>query len=43
MLPSLPFANYRTRTPLVERRIIKVADSIAGKRIDFVGLQATNY
>ena len=26
---------------LVERRIIKVRDSIAGKRIDFVGLQAT--
>ena len=26
---------------LVERRIIKVSDSIAGKRIDFVGLQAT--
>jgi hypothetical protein len=26
---------------LVERRIIKVTDSIAGKRIDFVGLQAT--
>jgi hypothetical protein len=26
---------------LVERRIIKVIDSIAGKRIDFVGLQAT--
>ena len=25
----------------VERRIIKVSDSIAGKRIDFVGLQAT--
>ena len=26
---------------LVERRIIKVADGLAGKRIDFVGLQAT--
>jgi hypothetical protein len=26
---------------LVERRIIKVTDSLAGKRIDFVGLQAT--
>ena len=26
---------------LVERRIIKASDSIAGKRIDFVGLQAT--
>ena len=26
---------------LVERRIITVSDSIAGKRIDFVGLQAT--
>ncbi len=26
---------------LVERRIIKVSDSIAGKRIDFVGLPAT--
>jgi hypothetical protein len=26
---------------LVERRIIKVTDSMAGKRIDFVGLQAT--
>jgi hypothetical protein len=26
---------------LVERRIVKASDSIAGKRIDFVGLQAT--